>query len=153
MAGRVKLDLIVQEMVLQSDDTSPFLNKETKEIVSISDEAFRAAEDEEPIERFPDWQQQEIKIAEEILYGDSWIPLPSKFDIHEYAIMERFCLSLTDDTLRDAMYYSIKGAGAFRSFRNTIRKHNIEQDWYKYRDKGLTAIAIRWCEEHGVEYE
>lgn len=153
MANRVKLDLIVDEMDFQFDGTSSFFNKETKEIVSISDEEFRAAEDEEPIGDFPDWQQQNIKIAEEILFGNSWTSLPSKFDIHEYNIMEKFCLSLKNNNLSDIMYYSIKGNGAFRKFKDNIRKYNIEEDWYKYRDKALRAIAIEWCEGNGIEYE
>lgn len=79
--------------------------------------------------------------------------MPSEFDIHEYRIMERFCLSLENDKLRDIMYYSIKGKGAFRRFKNNIRKYNLEQDWYEYRDEALRTIAIEWCEENGIEYE
>ncbi len=51
------------------------------EIVTISEEEFRAAEDEKPIEKYQDWQQGNIRTAEKILYGDDWIPLPSEFDI------------------------------------------------------------------------
>ncbi len=153
MVSRVKLDLIVQEIAFQLDERSSFLNKETKEIVSVSDDDFRAVEDEEPIDNFPDWQQQDIEMAREVLYGNSWIPLPSEFDIHEYRIMERFCLSLENDKLRDIMYYSIKGKGAFRRFKNNIRKYNLEQDWYEYRDEALRTIAIEWCEDNGIEYE
>jgi len=153
VVSRVKLDLIVQEIAFQLDERSSFLNKETKEIVSVSDDDFRAVEDEEPIDNFPDWQQQDIEMAREVLYGNSWIPLPSEFDIHEYRIMERFCLSLENDKLRDIMYYSIKGKGAFRRFKNNIRKYNLEQDWYEYRDEALRTIAIEWCEDNGIEYE
>lgn len=155
VVSRVKLNLIVQEMEFQLDETSSFLNTETKEIVSVSDDEFGAAEDEEPIKNLPDWQQEGIKMAREVSdnYGDLWIPLPSKFDINEYSIMERFCLSLTNDKLRDIMYYSIKGKGAFRRFKNNIRKYRIEQDWYEYRHESLKAVAIEWCEENGIEYE
>ncbi|WP_352420678.1 UPF0158 family protein [Proteiniborus sp.] len=153
MDSHVKLDLIVEEMDFQFDETRSFFNKETKEIVSISYEEFSAVEDEEPIEKFPDWQQENIKIAEEILFGDLWIPLPSKFDIHEYSIMERFCLSIKNNNLSDIMYYSIKGNGAFRKFKDNIRKYNIEEDWYEYRDKALRTIAIEWCADNGIEYE
>lgn len=62
------------------------------EVVSLTDEKLRAAEDEEPIEKFPDWQQDIIEMAQEILEEDYFIQLLSKFDIHGYRIMEEFCL-------------------------------------------------------------
>lgn len=153
MASHVKLDLIVQEMDFQFDETRTFFNKKSNEIITISDEEFRVAENDELIENFPDWQQENIKIAEEILYGDSWISLPSKFEIHEYDIMERFCLSLKNQELSDIMYYSIKGNGAFQRFKNNIQKYDIEQNWYKYRGESLKKIAIEWCERNDISYE
>lgn len=153
MEDTIKLNMLIQEMSSQSDETRGFFNKSTKEIVFVSDDEFRYAEDEKPIENFPDWQQENIKIAEEILYGDNWIALPSKFEIHEYNIMEEFCLSIKDQNLSDTMYYSIKGRGAFRMFRNNIEKYNIENDWYKFRDKAMEEIAIEWCEGNEIDYE
>lgn len=50
-----------------------------------------------PIEDFPEWEHENIKAAKEILETDDYISLPAKFDIHEYAIMEQFCLSINDD--------------------------------------------------------
>lgn len=91
-------------MECQSDEMSAFFNKKTKEIVFVSDDEFRIAENEEPIEDLPEWLQDQIKTAEEILYGDSFIPLPSKFEIHEYNIMEQFCLSIRDQRLSNTMY-------------------------------------------------
>lgn len=153
MCKPIELDVIVQEMDFQSNETRSFFNKKTTEIINIMDEELVAAEDDEPIENFPDWQHENIKIAKEILEEDYWIPLPSKYDIHEYNIMERFCLSLKNDELREIMYYSIKGSGAFRRFKDNIQRYNIEQDWYKYKDKALRAIAIEWCKDNGIEYE
>lgn len=153
MSEKIKLSLIIQEMECQSDEMSAFFNKTTKEIVFVSDEEFRMAEDEEPSEDRPEWLQEQIKTAEEILYGDSFIPLPSTFDIHEYNIMEKFCLSIRDQELSDIMYNSIKGKGAFRNFKINIRKYNIEDDWYKYRDKAITDIAIDWCEVNNINYK
>jgi uncharacterized protein UPF0158 len=153
MEEKIKLSLIIQEMEGQSDLMSAFFDKTTKEIVLVSDEEFRMAEDEEPSEDLPEWLQDQIKTAEEVLYGDSFIPLPSKFDIHEYNIMEKFCLSIRDRKLSDIMYHSIKGKGAFRNFKFNIRKYNIENDWYEFRDKAMRDIAIEWCEGNNINYE
>ncbi len=67
--------------------------------------------------------------------------------------MEEFCLSIKDKRLSDIMYDSIKGSGAFRRFRNNIQKYNIENDWYKFKDKAMKDIAIEWCEGNNIDYE
>jgi len=148
----VKLDDIIEGMEFQTDETTSYLNKKTGEVVTIADEEFRAAEDNEPIEDFPDWQHENIKTAEEILETDDYISLPSKFDIHEYDIMERFCLSITDDEIRDSMYKSIKGGGTFRRFKDNIHRYSMAEDWHKYRNEAIKQIAIDWCEENGIEF-
>jgi hypothetical protein len=53
---------------------------------------FRAAEDEDDLSGYPEWGQEAIQVAGEVLGSDDYISLPSQFDIHEYKIMEEFCL-------------------------------------------------------------
>ena len=76
----------------------------------------------------------------------------SKPPICEYQIMEAFCLSLDDVKLKDKMYYSIKGSGAFRRFKDNIFEYGIEQNWFKYRRDAFKRIAINWCEENNIPY-
>jgi hypothetical protein len=151
MAITVKLDDIIEGMEFQTEVTTSYLNKKTGKVVTITDEEFSAAEDDEPIEDFPEWEHENIEAAKEILETDDYIPLPSKFDIHEYAIIERFCLSIDDDEVSETLYRSIKGKGAFRRFRANIQRFNIEDDWYKYRDKAIKQIAIDWCEANDIK--
>jgi hypothetical protein len=150
----VKLDDIIEGMECQSDESQSYLDKRTGTVVSISDEEIQAAEDNEPIEDFPEWQQDLIKIANNILAetGD-YIGLPSKFDIHEYSIMERFCLSIDDPEISDNLYTLINGSGAFRRFKDALYEYNLSDDWYRYRNNALKEIAIEWCEENGIEFE
>jgi len=65
--------------------------------------------------------------------------------------MEDFCLSIQDDELSDKMYYSIKGNGAFRRFKENICRYNLENKWYKYKEDTLRKIAKSWCEENNIE--
>jgi len=154
MVLRVKLDDIIEGLEFQSDESSSFLNKKTGQVVRITDEELCAAEDDEQIEDFPDWEQDQINIAKEILAetGD-YIELPSQFDIHEYSIMERFCLSIDDPEISDTLYNLIKGSGAFQRFKKAIHKFDIVEDWHKYHDNRLKEIAIEWCEENGIEFD
>ena len=152
MAHPVKLDDILEGMEFASDEARSYLSKKTGEVFRISDEEMRAAEEDEPLVEYPDWQQEYIKIAQEILENDDYIPLPDKYDIHEYDIMEKFCLSINDDELRDIMYYQIKGSGAFRRFKDNIFHYDIEEDWYKFREEAFREIAVEWCEYHKVPF-
>ncbi|NLC03039.1 MAG: hypothetical protein GX787_02015 [Tissierellia bacterium] len=153
MSNKIKLDLIVGEMEFQSDFSSSFYNKETREIRSVTEEEIGMAEDEVSTEGLHEWLKEAVEIAEEVLYGDIWIPLPSKFEINEYAIMEEFCLLIRNDRISEIMYNSIKGKGAFSRFRKNIKRYNIEDDWYKFQNEALKTIAIEWCESNNIDYE
>ena len=148
----VKLKAIIEGLELQSDEGSSHLNKATGEVVYVTDEDLRAAEEEEPLDEFPEWQHEAIRIAGEMLETDHYLPLPTKFDIHEYSIMERFCRSVDDDDMRDDLCNAIRGRGAFRYFKDRIYVYGIADDWYRYRDEALKEIAIAWCEENGIRY-
>src|SRR5215831_1010917 len=66
-ALRVKLSDLIEGMDFQSDERSSFLNLTTGEVVSITDEELRAAEHAEPLEDFPQWQHDALRIAGEIV--------------------------------------------------------------------------------------
>jgi len=151
-ALRVKLSDIIEGMDFQSDERSSYLNTTTGEVVSITDEELRAAENDEPLADFPEWQHDTIRIARDIVETDHYLPLPDRFEIHEYHIMERFCLSVDDDDLRDDLCDALRGRGAFRRFKDSIQVYGIAEDWYRYRDAALREIAMAWCEEHGIPY-
>jgi hypothetical protein len=154
MAARVKLSDVIDGLESQSDESSSFLNKKTGEVVLMTDYAMRAAEDDEPIEDLPDWEQELVATAKEIMAETGeYIPLPTKFDINEYSIMERFCLSLEDPELRDTFYGLIGGSGAFRRFKDALYQYGIENQWHSYRDNALKEIAIEWCQENNIEFD
>src|SRR5213594_3761064 len=144
MTGQVKLQDILEGMDFQSDAQSSFLNLTTGAVVAITDEELRAAENDEPLEDFPEWQHDAIRIAGEILETDHYLPLPDRFEINEYRMMERFCLSVDDDDLRDDLCDAIRGRGAFRRFKDRMQVYGIAEEWYRYRDNALREIAMAW---------
>jgi len=139
-------------MDFQSDEQSSFLNLTTGEVVSITDEELRAAENDAPLEDFPEGQHDAIRIARDIIETEHYLPLPDRFEMHEYQIMERFCLSREDDDLCDDLCNAIRGRGAFRRFKDSIQAYGIAEEWYRYRDAALREIAMAWCEAHGLQY-
>lgn len=148
----VKLQNIIDGLAFLTDEDSSYLHTMTGEVVYITDEELRAAAEAKPLDDFPAWQHDALRIAKDILETDLYLPLPTKFDIHEYRIMERFCYSIEHDDIRDELCQAIRGRGAFRSFQDKIYEYSIAEAWYQYRDEALREIAIAWCEEHGIPY-
>ena len=61
MAITVKFDDIVEGMEFQTEENISYLNRKTGEVATITDREFRAAEDSEPLEHFPEWEHESLK--------------------------------------------------------------------------------------------
>ena len=109
MGLKVKLEDIIEGSEFQSDFSHSYIDKKSGKIHTISEEEFSYAEDDEELSDLPDWQKENVDIAKEILETDNYISLPDKFDLSEYNLMEKFSLSITDESIREEMYYSLKG--------------------------------------------
>ncbi len=154
MTIRVKLQNIADELHSQSGELTSFLNRETGEVILITGEAFGAAERNEPPEEYPEWEHEMIQTAKDMEENpEKYIALPSQFDIHEYDIMRRFCLSIEDNEISSYLRRSIKGNGAFRRFKEAIIRCGVREKWFAYRDEAFREIARDWCEYHSIEYE
>jgi hypothetical protein len=154
MSFLVKISEIVEAIDSRTDETTAYLDKRTGEIVAVSEEDLNATEDLEPLEDYPEWQRDNIRIAREILSNEGdFLGLPAKYDIHEYQIMEGFCLSVRSKTISEALWASIKGKRAFRRFKDHVQRLGIADEWYKYREEAIKQIAINWCKSHHIDFE
>ena len=143
---------VVNEMDVLSDEYSAFLNRHTGELVTLSNEEISAAEEDDNIDEYPEWQQDMILKAKEVSSSDDYLPLPNKFEIHEYHIMEKFCHTIEDDKIRGNLLDKIRGRGAFSRFKNAIQINGIEEEWYRFRQEELEKIAIDWLEANQISY-
>ena len=114
-------------------------------------EAEESGDDEEP--DLPAWQTQEWEIAKRIVSTDRFQKLPTNFEVHEWAIMQDFSRSLESDKIREELLHAIHGAGAFRNFKDVLRRHRIEPAWFAFRGETLKQIALNWCEENHIVWE
>ncbi|MDP3047012.1 MAG: UPF0158 family protein [Chloroflexota bacterium] len=152
MAVVVSLRDFVDEMQMLSDESHAYLNKVTGEIISITNDDFATVESGDDWSEDADLEQEFFQKVEKVLSSDDYLELPSKFDIHEYEIMERFCLSIPNEKVSDVLLDRIRGSGAFRRFKDTIYRYGIEKDWFKFRDEAYKEIAISWLESNGFAY-
>jgi hypothetical protein len=66
--------------------------------------------------------------------------------------MERFCLAVDDDDMREELCEAIRGRDAFRRVKDRAHVSGLTEAWYRYRDAALQEIALAWCEEHGIPW-
>ncbi|WP_332696454.1 UPF0158 family protein [Halalkalibacter lacteus] len=122
------------------------------EIVCVSSASLWIAEDEEEFDHLPEWQQDEVKLAYDIVESfDKYASLPTSFDIHEYDMMERFCYSLSDQKKQDILLNAIRGKGAFRRFKDDVYRLEIAEQWYDYRDHCYKEIAKEFCKSNNID--
>lgn len=149
---KVKLRDVVDGLEMQADEMTAYLNKRTGELVPTTSEDLSAAEEEEDLDDYPEWQRESILKAKEILASEDWIALPSKFEMDEYSMMEDFCRSIADPKLSDRLLNTIRGSGAFSRFRGGLEAMDLRQEWYDFRASELEKIAVGWLEENEIEY-
>ena len=135
----IKLEQVLDAIETADDAFTYFYDSQTGETVFLSDPIITGETDEE---------------LEDLIEnsGERFLRFPTKYDIHEYSIMEDFVYSLPAGAARQELANAICGRGAFRRFKNGIRYHRLEQQWYDYRDRAYRGIAIRWCGDQGLEY-
>lgn len=137
---KAKLDDILEAIELASDEFTYYFNKETGEVVMYGDPLLTGIEDEELEEELEEnW--------------DQYIRLPTKFDINEYHIMEKFIWSLPAGKMSDKLERAIQGRGAFRRFKDMVYDAGIEKQWFDFEAGEYRKIAMRWCKDNGIEYE
>ena len=63
-ALQVKLSDIVEGLERQSEESFSYLNTMTGEVVSVTTEELRAAEEEAPLDDFPPWQHVAMRYCQ-----------------------------------------------------------------------------------------
>jgi Uncharacterised protein family (UPF0158) len=154
MPSTVRLNDIVDALEMQFDEASSFLDLETGQVEIVSHALLRLAEesgDEKP--DLPTWQKHEWEIAKRIASTDRFQELPTKFEVHEWEIMQDFSRSVESDSIREDLLHALGGAGAFRNFKDTLQRYRIESAWFGFRTEALRQIALSWCEENQIVWE
>lgn len=152
MSLTVKLSDLVDAMETFGPEKRHYLNLQTGAVHAATEEDFRAAEGDIPLEKYPEWQRPKIAVAREILETKHYVSLLERFEINEYRMMEDFCSTISEQQLRDAMTYAIQGTGAFRRFKDRLHHYGIADRWYEYREARYFELAQQWCEENEIPY-
>ena len=90
---KVKLSDLADAVESDMDETNQYINMATGEVVILTDQELRAAEENEPLDDFPEWEHEAIEAARKVRQAEDgeFVDAPSKYEFHEYAVMEDFC--------------------------------------------------------------
>jgi hypothetical protein len=148
----VKLQDVIDALEMSADFGSHFLDRRTGEIEIISDEVWSAAENNELISEYPEWERELILKAREIQSTDHFIELPSKLEINSYETMERFCHEHPNRQISETLSDAIKGKGAFRRFKDMIFDLGIQDEWNRFEHQSFEDIAVEWLEAEEIPF-
>jgi hypothetical protein len=151
MTTSAVLDDLIDALEMQSDSIFPYLDRESGEVFSISEESLSLSEAEpESIAKLPDWQKEEAELAIRIQTTDRYLELPSRFDVNEWNIMEEFSLQVKKASIQNNLLHAIHGNHPFRRFKDQIANHDLWEEWNRFRRRALGEILSDWSEENGV---
>lgn len=138
---KIKLKQVIEAMEAASESTCAYYDIETGETIWVSDDLYSGGIDTD--------------LAEMIEYAapGRFLPFPTKHEIHEYSMIDAFVDSLPAGTVRQDIESAIRGRGAFRRFKQSLRYHRLEQRWYDYRAQAYRDIALRWCRDNELEVD
>jgi hypothetical protein len=155
MARPVRLTDIVEALEIHCREVASFVDLDTGKVETVTVDILgmaEEAEDGDPPELL-DWQEDEWELAKRIVSTGRFLSLPSHSEIDDWSLMEEFSASVDSDRVRKDLLASIRGSGAFRRFKDAIRRHGVEESWFAFRKDALTHIAIAWCKENHLSYE
>jgi hypothetical protein len=94
--ARADLAEIIEAIDFAGDESTAFWDRQTSQVVVITDADIAAAEDEALAAQAPDWQREAIAMARLIDAdaGTRFVPLPTRFDAHEWQMMAAFAARL-----------------------------------------------------------
>jgi hypothetical protein len=151
-----KLSELIDALEFDSEEYVNRVDLQNGCVVTVEQSLLNALEegDDEALHDLADWQKEEVEIARRMLEdeGERFVPLPEKFDFHEYRHMERFIGTVEDAEITEQLWRAIKGKGAFRYFKDTARRLGLLERWYQYRDDAMKEFVIEWAEAHNVPY-
>lgn len=132
----LKLSEIILALETTNMELSTYYNKKTNEVLYQSD-----------------YDLQLSTYTEDDEFNDDIILMFNFFDKNDYKIMKAFVYSLDNINIKNELINKIQGKGSFERFNQTINYHNMDKDWYEYRDKEYKNIAVDWCNENKIKYE
>ena len=133
----VALRDIVEAMDVPNDGWTAFLNVRTGALVTQTDGDEIIGDEDDDVD----------------LESEDYVQLPDRFDIDEYRMMQRFCMQVADERVRERLLRAIEGSGAFGRFKGLVRQVDQLDAWHAYREAAYEEIAVQWLRDNEIAFE
>ncbi len=148
----VCLGEIISEMIDVAEEETAYLNRLTGELITLTEPERDALEKgHAPAE--PPAPQRDIAKLHKLAADGDLLELPTKYDAHEYSLVERFCEGVKDSGHRAKLLEAIRGPRAFRDFQETVGRLGLQEQWFCFRDEAFERIAVGWLEENRIAFD
>jgi predicted nucleotidyltransferase len=152
---RLKVDLLRLMSAFEdaSWETSYYLDLETGEVIMLTSDELGYV-DEPPDWPLSEWEQDMVKLAEEIWRDDGkrYLGVPEGDSHQAYRTMEDFIATVKDEHLRELLWVAIRGRGAFRRFKDVLYDYPRERErWFTFSDTQMRGRVLDWLESEGIE--
>ncbi len=136
--GAVRVEDVADQLDMLADGVTVYLDRHTHAFVTLLDPMIFGEIDEQDLDP-------------EDLDPERYLMLPTRFEVHEWAILRDFCASVEDEDVRSQLLRAVHGRGAFRATKDVLYRHGLEQAWYAARQRALERIASDWLASHGLD--
>lgn len=150
---RVNLVDIVYGLEVQSDDHLFYVNRHTGIITHIVEKFLYIAQEEKDIAvEMEKWEKEEFYLAKTVVNNrDDYILLPGMPPIHD--IMIQFSRTVEDIEQQRTLLQTIQQEDTFKPFRSLLKRYELLDDWYGFREAVYIEVARMFCEKHQLNYE
>lgn len=137
-------------------DHPDLLDTQTGKVVHLHQDVIACVRrgDSERLSWMPDWQQEQIPLAEQFLADEGGrflcVPQPDRAERHR-AMLDFACLPEVG-ALRERLLEALDGRGAFRRFRQLLeRNKRASERWHKYEQDWEREWLCDWLLHHGID--
>jgi hypothetical protein len=149
----VPLELVVAELEMLEQGMLTYVNRHTGELLTFTEEMLDLAHQEDDDEILAEeWAEDSPDQLREILDSADWVALPDSFAIHEWEIMRAFADTVEDTRRSEDLQGALRGKGAFRAFKDTVNRYNLQDSWYTFKRQAFEKIAREALDEAGIPH-
>jgi len=152
---RVKINLqeLIDAMTWNSEESRTFLDLRTGNAISLETSLLAQLEEGEALDDLPDWQKDDIAIAEAVLADDpNWIEVEPVESHESFRIMEDFVAQLRDEDASEVLLRALEGKKPFRRFKDALAG-SVREQWIAFENSAQERFARQWLESMNIELD